>query len=709
MEEPSVLDYLKAKLMPWRGPAPEILALTVEKSKSKAKVKAKGVKAKAASKPKAEAIAGPFPWRTPLVLLLLIGAQMLWQAPEGGWLPGTMVALGALAMIVWAAREGDWRLPKASERELGEPALVVRYVPLALSLVFFAITFASSGGNQFTVINVLSWIVSILFGVLAFWQRDEVNSHFFENLKESFSDGKGGIRLSGWQLLWLAAFAVAAFFRLYQLGDVPLEMVSDHAEKLLDVGEVLNGNNSIFFPRNTGREPLQFYLTAAIVSWLGTGLSFISLKIGTAVLGLLSLIYVYLLGKEFGGRWVGLLAMLMMGMAYWPNVLARTGLRFILYPAFAAPALYYLVRGLRFGKINHFLLAGVFVGVGLFGYTAFRIVPVIFVIALIVFLLHKQTVEVRKKSVASFVVLGLLALLVFTPLLRNAVEEDSFFSYRMLTRIGSLETELPGPALQIFLSNVWNGLGMIVNATGSVWLVGLANRPALDLISGALFLLGVPLLVIRYLRKRDWRDMFWLLSGPLLMLPSMLSLAFPEENPALNRAGAAAIPIFLIAAYALDALVHGIKDRIGPQSGLRVAQFIGAGLLLLIAGQNYDLVFREYAEAYAQASWNSSEIGKDIFEFSDSLGAEDSVWVVSFPHWVDTRLVGINAGFATRDFGIWPDQMEGTLSSPRPKLFLLNLQDVEGLDSLQTLYPDGRFSVSTSQVPGKEYVRYFVP
>jgi hypothetical protein len=203
--------------------------------------------------------------------------------------------------------------------------------------------------------------------------------------------------------------------------------------------------------------------------------------------------------------------------------------------------------------------------------------------------------------------------------------------------------------------------------------------------------------------------MFWLLSGPLLMLPSMLSLAFPEENPALNRAGAAAIPIFLIAAYALDALVHGIKDRIGPQSGLRVAQFIGAGLLLLIAGQNYDLVFREYAEAYAQASWNSSEIGKDIFEFSDSLGAEDSVWVVSFPHWVDTRLVGINAGFATRDFGIWPDQMEGTLSSPRPKLFLLNLQDVEGLDSLQTLYPDGRFSVSTSQVPGKEYVRYFVP
>jgi len=45
---------------------------------------------------------------------------------------------------------------------------------------------------------------------------------------------------------------------------VPGEMFSDHAEKLLDVGDVLNGKLSIFFPRNSGREAIQMYLTAAV-------------------------------------------------------------------------------------------------------------------------------------------------------------------------------------------------------------------------------------------------------------------------------------------------------------------------------------------------------------------------------------------------------------------------------------------------------------
>ena len=50
------------------------------------------------------------------------------------------------------------------------------------------------------------------------------------------------------------------YFRFADLATVPAEMVSDHAEKLLDVVDILNGNYSIFFPRNTGREALQFYL-----------------------------------------------------------------------------------------------------------------------------------------------------------------------------------------------------------------------------------------------------------------------------------------------------------------------------------------------------------------------------------------------------------------------------------------------------------------
>ena len=100
-------------------------------------------------------------------------------------------------------------------------------------------------------------------------------------------------------------------------------MFSDHAEKLYDVMDVLNGQNAIFFIRNTGREAFQFYWTALMIRLFGTGVSFLSLKIGTAIAGMTVLPFVYLLGKRLSGRWVGLIAMLICGVGYWPNVLSR--------------------------------------------------------------------------------------------------------------------------------------------------------------------------------------------------------------------------------------------------------------------------------------------------------------------------------------------------------------------------------------------------
>ncbi len=74
------------------------------------------------------------------------------------------------------------------------------------------------------------------------------------------------------------------------------------------------GRRASSFPRNTGREAIQMYLTAGIIQLFNTGYTFISLKIGTILAGLLTLPYLYLLGKELGNRRVGLFAMLLLGL-----------------------------------------------------------------------------------------------------------------------------------------------------------------------------------------------------------------------------------------------------------------------------------------------------------------------------------------------------------------------------------------------------------
>jgi hypothetical protein len=132
------------------------------------------------------------------------------------------------------------------------------------------------------------------------------------------------------------------------------------------------------------------------------------------------------------------------------------------------------------------------------------------------------------------------------PLLRYTLKHPEVVAQRMVTRLTGAEQPLPGPPAEIFISNLWRGLTMFAWDDGEVWVLSVIHRPALDLVSGALFYSGLVLLVIRYARQRHWFDLFTLISIPLLMMPSILSLAFPAENPSLNRPAGVIVPAFLV-------------------------------------------------------------------------------------------------------------------------------------------------------------------
>jgi asparagine N-glycosylation enzyme membrane subunit Stt3 len=143
---------------------------------------------------------------------------------------------------------------------------------------------------------------------------------------------------------------------------------------------------------------------------LGTGVSFLTLKLGTAVLGWLTLPFVYLFAREFGGRRVALAAVFLAGIAFWPNLLGRTGLRFTLYPFFAAPALFFLVRGLREQRRNDFLLAGLCTGLSLYGYSPARILPFVLIGGVLVYLTHSVARGRRMQILFWLATAGVIAL-----------------------------------------------------------------------------------------------------------------------------------------------------------------------------------------------------------------------------------------------------------------------------------------------------------
>ncbi len=607
---------------------------------------------------------------------------------------------------MWASLRNEWRLPMLPATKHIPDPLTVRTLPLFVSIALALMAFWDFGTEaMYTATNVSFWVLSILLLVYGLWLRGQKRpGAVLGDRNEWF-----------WLACLTAALGLAIFFRLNRIETVPAEPFSDHAEKIMDIYEITQGKTMAFFPRNTGREGFQMYWTLLVAGIFGTGLTFLSLKLGTVLLGLLTLPFIYLLGNEFSGKRAGLLAMLLFGIAYWPNLISRIGLRFPLYPLFVAPCLYYLVRGLRTRSRNDFILTGFFLGLGLHGYSPFRIMPLLVLVAFGLYLLHAASTGARQQAVWWLVIIMVVSLVLFLPLLRYSLGHPGVFSYRAFSRLGNIEAPLPGPAWQIFSSNLWRGLLMFNWDDGEIWVNSVPLRPALDVVTAALFLIGVVLLAARAVRERDWRDVLLLVSIPVLLLPSVLSLAFPAENPALNRAAGAVVPAILISALALDGFLNAFPTRVirpeGDRSFLPQGFIRWALVILILAGsayQNYDLVFRQFDQNFRAGAWNTSEMGKIISDFRSDYGRTDTVWIVPYPHWVDTRLPGIWAGIPNRDFAVWPEQLAETLSTTAPRLFIFNLQDLDAEKALTKLYPQGVLTRYTSATAGKDFYVFFV-
>ncbi len=719
MNEPSVLDYVKALLTPWKGKPPQIPPLEgagpVESAPLATEQPAAEVELEAHPVETVERVRQALPWRAMGGLLAALVAQVFLTANKANARFAIILYLIALILFVLALLEREWVFGELVEE--GEKApmemtirrnLFLVAVPLIL-LAFMAFGDRETGSNRFTSLNLALWLAGAALLVAAVFQPDRPRTGLFTRVIGFLRKPDWHLRISRSSLLLLASVALVVFFRFFRLDQVPHEMFSDQAEKLYDVMEVLMGKTPVFFERNTGREAFQFYLTALIAILFNTKISFISLKIGTALAGLLTLPYIYLLGKQVGGKTVGLLAFVLAGIAYWPNVISRVGLRFPFYPLFAAPALYYLIRGLRYRRRNDFIWSGVALGIGLHGYSPIRWLPVVLVIVIGIYLLHRHSRGNRAQALWGLVALAGVAMVFFLPLLRFAVENPDMFAFRMLTRIGTIERPYPGTVGLIFLNNLWKSLVMFFYNNGNVWVNSVMGRPALDTVSAVLYFTGSILLFVRYLRRRHWLDLTILLLVPLLMMTSILSLAFPDENPSLNRSGAAIIPVFIIAAYGLDAILRTLRSRAAAGAGRFAAGLLVILLLGISVISNYRLIFSQYNQQYRLNVWNTSQIGQVIHDFSGAQGTLDTAYVIPYPHWVDTRLVGINAGNPGKDYALWADQIETTLPETRAQLFIYNPSDAETANKLERLYPSGSLYRYSSGLEGKDFMLYFVP
>jgi len=667
--------------------------------------------------------------------LALRGQQLLTHRKYP--LDGPIFYAAAIGLLLWGVSRwpdagpiGQMSLPLPAEwpsaRSLVASAEYRLWFGVA-SAMFTVLAYRGFAGNRFSAIGVATWLAALVCFLLAVAERPATDwrARFITWTRS----GSWTFRLTWVGVALIGITLVAIFFRTYRLAGVPAEMTSDHAEKLLDVNDVLHGARRIFFPRNTGREALQFYVTAALIRFTPLTIGHLALKVGTALFGIIAVPLTFLLGRELYNREVGLLAAAFLAMSQWHIAITRVGLRFPFTAAFAVPTLYFLFRAFKHNHRNDWLACGLVLGAGLHSYTTMRVVPLLLVALAGIKLLFdlaswgrgRLTPTAATATAAAeasafnirFWVNGLLgglaSLLVFLPLLRFMRDDPKTFWFRVLSRSSDVERQLPSDMWRVFWGNVKNALLMFNYRGDTVWVNTVPGDPVLNWVTGSLFVLGVAYVVWRFVQHGDRRSIYVLLSLFGLLLPSILSLAYPQENPSVVRAGGAVPIAALLAALPLYVTADGLRRGFG-QAGRWAAGALIAVMLMVGARSTYEWYFVKYDQQYRMSAWNSTEMGQVVRGFAGSVGDMAHAYHVAYPFWVDTRNIAINAGDITwRNAILDIEQARAHTNDPAPKLYLLHVDDQKSLAFLQSLFPEGRVTRYQSATPTKGFLVFFVP
>lgn len=382
-------------------------------------------------------------------------------------------------------------------------------------------------------------------------------------------------RLNGVEWLCLSAIVLVAWLmRAFDLNILPPGIDRDTAQNGVYTLYILREGLRPLFYRIGAPEPLIIYLQSLSVAWLGV--SVLALRIVTAVIGLLTVISLYVFARalKLNGR-IAVIAAFGLAISVEHSHLSRLGLRAIMIPLFEMLALYFFWRGWRDGRARNFFLAGLALGVGYYTYLSAIFLPIL-VLAIVAhqFIFNRPQVIARWRGIA--LAFG-VALIVALPL---AVFEiiypgAAFFRASQVTLLQNPDFArlgLIGAVAQKILSQAqmfgirWEGQ------------YNPLSQPLLDPFWFALLIIGL-IICLRRLRQIEYA---WaLLAIVVMLLPDLIggNEVFPQELRVIGIFP----PTFFACAIGLHAAI-----RFGSRWQPRWATSIALALLVLSGANAVD-------------------------------------------------------------------------------------------------------------------------
>ncbi len=348
----------------------------------------------------------------------------------------------------------------------------------------------------------------------------------------------------------VAVLLVAAAFRLIALDAVPPGMHHDEVIIAQVAKDILRGRLAIYFPEGYGHEPLYHYLLAGMFAV--SGANEFTLRLTTALLGILTTAVAYRMAREMLGARVALVSAAWMAVSLWPVFYSRVGLRNITLPLMISLTMLLFWRASRRLHVAPFVVAGIVFGLTFYTYQGSRAFPIVFVILLIYLaLFHREMLAKNWRGIAVFFV---AAALVAAPLVYYLVVVNPQAEARIADLSGPLYALRAGDSSQIIRLALATA-GMFTVRGDGVWLYNVSGRPVFpELFGGALFYMGLLITLWRWRRPAYAFLLIWL---PVSLGPAASSWPAPNFVRALG-----ALPVTLLfPAIAVVDVVAVMRNR----------------------------------------------------------------------------------------------------------------------------------------------------
>jgi 4-amino-4-deoxy-L-arabinose transferase-like glycosyltransferase len=385
----------------------------------------------------------------------------------------------------------------------------------------------------------------------------------------------------------IAVLLVVAAFRLVALDSVPPGLHHDEVIIAQVAKDILRGRLAIYFPEGYGHEPLYHYLLAGMFA-VG-GANEFTLRLTTALLGILMVAVVYRMACVMFGLRVAVACAAWMAVSLWPVFYSRVGLRNITLPLMISLAAWLFWEAHRSSQVARFVPAGLAFGLAFYTYQGSRVFPFIFAVwTVYLALFHRKTfVRNWRGIVVFFAVTALVA----APLAYYLLVVNPQAEARIANLSGPLEALRAGDPSQV-IQLAWATAGMFTVHGDGVWLYNVGGRPVFpEPISGVLFYIGILIALWRWRQPAYALLLIWLLVS---LAPAAVSWPAPDFVRALG-----ALPVtFVFPAVAVVAAWDGMRRHT-----LRLAT---GALVLGVLGWNTVMTARDYFvtwPANAQVRW----------------------------------------------------------------------------------------------------------